>query len=41
MLMITIDWGGRDEDLPERTELRIKKGDLLDGDEPEMIEYRR
>jgi hypothetical protein len=41
MLMITIDWGGRDEDLPERTELRIRKGDLLDGDEPEMIEYRR
>ncbi|NBB77651.1 MAG: hypothetical protein GVY02_09750 [Bacteroidetes bacterium] len=41
MLMITIDWGGRDEDLPERTELRIKKGDLLDGNKPQIIDYRR
>ena len=37
MLMITINWSGRHDALPARTELRIRKSDILNGDEP-MIE---
>ena len=34
MLMITINWSGRHDALPARTELRIRKSDILNGDEP-------
>lgn len=41
MLMITINWSGRHSALPARTELRIRKADILDGDEPEIEEVHR
>ena len=43
MLLITINWAGRHSALPARTELRIQKSDLLDGDEPtlEVVNRRR
>ncbi len=34
LLMITINWSGRNPTVPERTYLRIKKTDLLRGAEP-------
>lgn len=42
MLMISVNWSGRSDNLPERTEVRIKKSDLLRGEEPdiEVIERR-
>lgn len=36
MLMITLNWSGRHPALPQRSELRIKKSDLLDGIEPKI-----
>lgn len=41
MLMITINWSGRHDALPARTELRIRKSDILDGDEPMIEEVQR
>lgn len=41
MLMISVDWSSRSDDLPERTEIRIKKSDLLDGDDPDIEEIER
>lgn len=34
MLLITINWSGRYSELPSRSELRIRKSDILDGNEP-------
>lgn len=34
MLLITINWSGRHPALPARTELRIRKSDILDNNEP-------
>jgi len=36
MLIITLNWSGRHTALPQRSELRIRKSDLLDGAEPEI-----
>ena len=36
MLIITLHWSGRHPALPQRSELRIRKADLLDGKEPEI-----
>lgn len=41
MLMITINWSGRHDALPARTELRIRKSDILDGDDPVIEEVQR
>ena len=41
MLMISVNWSGRSDDLPERTEVRIRKSDLLNGEEPEIKEIER
>lgn len=41
LLMITLNWSGRHRDLPQRTEVRIKKSDLLRGEEPEIEEIMR
>ncbi|MCG2587668.1 hypothetical protein [Rhodohalobacter sulfatireducens] len=41
MLMISVNWSGRSDALPERTEVRIKKSDLLNGQEPEINEIER
>lgn len=41
MLMISVNWSGRSDDLPERTEVRIKKSDLLRGEEPDIEEIER
>jgi hypothetical protein len=36
MLIITLHWAGRHPALPEHSELRIRKSELLDGAEPEI-----
>lgn len=36
MLIITLNWSGRHPALPQRSELRIRKSELLDGAEPEI-----
>ena len=41
MLMITVNWSGRHNALPVRTELRIQKSDILDGKEPVIEEIQR
>lgn len=41
MLMISVNWSGRSDDLPERTEVRIKKSDLLRGEDPDIEEIER
>lgn len=41
MLMITLNWSGRDRNLPQRTEVRIKKADLLDGKQPDIEDIMR
>lgn len=41
MLMITIHWSGRHSDLPQRTELRIRKSDIINGSAPDIKEYSR
>lgn len=41
MLMISINWSGRSDDLPERTEVRIKKSDLLRGNDPDIEKIER
>jgi hypothetical protein len=41
MLMISVNWSSRSENLPERTEIRIKKSDLLSGDDPDIEEIER
>lgn len=41
MLMISLNWSGRSDDLPERTEVRIKKADLLRGEKPDIEEIKR
>lgn len=41
MLMISVNWSSRSDDLPERTEIRIKKSDLLSGDDPNIEEIER
>lgn len=41
MLMITINWSGRHSALPARTELRIQKSEILDGDEPVIEKVMR
>jgi len=41
MLMISVNWSGRTDELPKRTEVRIKKSDLLNGDEPDIEEIKR
>lgn len=41
MLMISVNWSGRSDDLPERTEVRIKKSDLLRGEKPDIEEIER
>ncbi|WP_234568893.1 hypothetical protein [Rhodohalobacter sp. 614A] len=41
MLMISVSWSGRSDDLPERTEVRIKKSDLLNGEDPDVEEIKR
>ncbi|WP_340105145.1 hypothetical protein [Rhodohalobacter sp. 8-1] len=41
MLMITVNWNGRYSALPARTELRIQKSDIIDGDEPVIEEVQR
>lgn len=41
MLMISVNWGGRSNGLPDRTEVRIKKSDLLSGGDPDVEEIKR
>lgn len=41
MLMISVNWSSRSDDLPERTEVRIKKSDLLRGEDPDIEEIER
>lgn len=41
MLMISVNWSGRSDDMPERTEVRIRKSDLLDGQDPDIEEIKR
>ncbi|CAN5399699.1 hypothetical protein BH23BAC3_BH23BAC3_18560 [soil metagenome] len=41
MLMITLNWSGRHPALPQRSELRIRKADLLNGEEPEITRVER
>ena len=41
MLMISVNWSGRSDDLPERTDVRIKKSDLLNGENPDIEEIER
>jgi hypothetical protein len=41
MLMISVNWSSRSENLPERTEIRIKKSDLLSGDDPDIEDIER
>lgn len=41
MLMISVNWSGRSDDLPERTEVRIRKSNLLNGEEPNIEEIER
>lgn len=41
MLMITLTWSGRHPALPQRSELRIQKADLLNGAEPEITTVER
>jgi hypothetical protein len=41
MLMITVNWSGRNPTLPERTHIRISKSDLIRGAEPDIEEIRR
>lgn len=41
MLLITIDWRGRNESLPGQTKIRISKRDLLNGNEPFMEDLSR
>lgn len=40
MLMISIDWNGWGE-MNSRTEVRIRKSDLLEGKKPEIVKHRR
>lgn len=41
MLMITLNWSGRHPVLPRRSELRILKGDLLNGVDPVITRVER
>lgn len=41
MLLVSIHWSGRHSALPQRSEIRIRKSDLLDGTQPEIEEYTR
>lgn len=41
LLMITLNWRGRHGELPQRTEVRIRKSDLLRGDDPEVEDIMR
>lgn len=41
LLMITLNWRGRNATLPERTEVRIKKSDLVRGEAPSVEEIMR
>ncbi|MEX0647391.1 MAG: hypothetical protein WEA56_13270 [Balneolaceae bacterium] len=41
LLMITVNWGGRNPNLPLRTEIRIKKSALLNGEQPSVEEIVR
>lgn len=41
MLLITIDWRGRNESLPDQTKIRISKQDLLNGNQPAMEDLSR
>jgi len=41
LLMITVNWSGRNPSLPERTHIRISKSDLMRGAEPNVEEIRR
>lgn len=38
MLMVTIHWNHRNSELPSRSQLQIKKGDLLEGVQPRIEE---
>jgi hypothetical protein len=41
LVVVTVHWEGRNPSLPERTQIRITKGDLQRGAEPEIEEIRR
>ncbi|MFO7846487.1 MAG: hypothetical protein R6V27_07995 [Balneolaceae bacterium] len=41
MLIVSVFWSGRHAALPQRSELRIRKSDLLNGTRPEIEEYSR
>lgn len=41
LLVITVNWEGRNRSLPERTRVQITKSDLLRGAEPDIEEIRR
>jgi hypothetical protein len=41
LLMITVNWAGRNPTTPERTHIRIKKSDLLVGESPEIRHIER
>lgn len=41
MLMITVNWSGRNPTVPDRTHIRISKSDLIRGAEPNIEEIRR
>lgn len=41
ILMITLNWSGRHPALPQRSVLRIRKSDLLNGSEPEIFRIER
>ena len=41
LLMITVNWAGRNPTTPERTHIRIKKSDLIAGESPEIRTVER
>lgn len=41
LLVITVNWEGRNRSLPDRTRVQITKSDLLRGAEPDIEEIRR
>jgi hypothetical protein len=41
LLMITVNWSGRNPTVPDRTHIRISKADLMRGAEPNIEEIRR
>lgn len=41
LLMVNLNWSGAGRNFPQRTEVRIKKSDLLRGSDPDIEEFSR